>query len=101
MTRKDRYPLPLISEALDRLNEAKYYTKLDIPDAYQTIRIARGDKWKTAFWTKYGLFEYLVMPLELTNAPATFQSWINNILRGYLNTTCLVYLDDILIISEN
>jgi len=101
ITKKDRYPLPLVSEALDRLNQAKFYTKLDIRDAYHSIRIAEGDEWKTAFRTKYGLFEYLVMPFGLTNAPATFQRWINDILREYLDTACLVYLDDILIFSES
>jgi hypothetical protein len=78
----------------------KYYTKLDIRDTYHNIRISKGDEWKTEFRTKDGLFEYLVMPFGLTNAPATFQRLINNILREYLETTCLVYLDNILIFSE-
>ena len=73
VTTKDRYPLPLIGEAPDRLTTAKYYTKLDIKDAYYNIRIRNGDEWKTAFKTRYGLFEYTVMPFGLTNAPAIFQ----------------------------
>ena len=68
VTKKDRYPLPLIGEALDRLSTAKYYTKLDIEDAYHNIRIRDGDEWKTAFKTRYGLCEYTVMPFRLTNA---------------------------------
>ena len=73
VTKMDRYPLPLIGEALDRLSTAKYYTKLDIKDAYHNIRIRNGDEWKSGFKTRYGLFEYTVMPFGLTNAPATFQ----------------------------
>ena len=101
VTKKDRYPLPLIGEALDRLSTAKYYTKLDIKDAYHNIRIRDGDEWKTAFKTRYGLFEYTVMPFGLTNAPATFQRWINSTLNRYLDICCLVYVDDILIYSND
>jgi len=101
VTVKDRYPLPLISEALDRLRSAQYYTSLDIKEGYHHIRIAEGDEWKTAFRTRYGLFEYTVMPFGLTNAPATFQHWINEILHEVLDVSCIVYLDDILIYSDN
>jgi hypothetical protein len=73
ITIKDHTPLPLIGEALDRLSHAKIYTKLDVWDAYHNLWIATGDEWKTAFHTKYGLYEYRVMPFGLTNAPASFQ----------------------------
>ena len=72
VTRKDRYPLPLIGEALDRLHMAKYFTKLDIKEAYHNARIKKGDEWKTTFTSKHGTYEYLVMPFGLCNAPATF-----------------------------
>ncbi|KAG1017981.1 hypothetical protein G6F43_014411 [Rhizopus delemar] len=85
---------------MDRLSSAKVYTKLDIRNAYHRIRIAKGDEWKTAFRTKYGLFEYTVMPFGLTNAPASFQSLINETLREFLDRFVVVYLDDILIFSE-
>jgi len=62
VTKKDRHPLPLISEALDRLGGAKYFTKLDIKDAYHNLRIRAGDEWKTTFSTKLGSYEYLVLP---------------------------------------
>jgi len=73
ITVKNRYPLPLISEILDRAAGATFFTKLDLKDAYYRIRIVRGEEWKTAFRTRYGLYEFLVMPMGLTNAPATFQ----------------------------
>ena len=97
VTKKDRYPLPLIGEALDRLSTAKYYTQLDIKDPYHNIRIRKGDEWKTGFKTRYGLFEYTIMPFGPTNAPGTFQRWINSTLNRHLDICCLVYLDDILI----
>lgn len=70
---KDQYSLPLINTALDRLRSAKVYTSLDIREGYHHIWITEGDKWKTAFRTWFGLYEYTVMPSGLTNAPATFQ----------------------------
>lgn len=100
VTEKNRYALPLISEILDRCQGAKYFTKIDIKDAYYRIRIKEGDEWKTAFRTRYGHYEYLVMPFGLTNAPATFQSYIHQALHGLLDTICVVYLDDILIFSK-
>jgi hypothetical protein len=100
ITIKDRYPLPLIRETLAQLSKAKYFTKLDIKDAYYLLRMAEGEEWKTAFRTRYGLFESLVMPMGLTNAPATFQKFINDILRPFLDQFCTAYLDDILIYSD-
>jgi hypothetical protein len=101
LTVKNRYPIPLIRETLDRLCRAKYYTKLDIIAAFNRLRIAKGDEWKTAFRTRYGLFEYLVMPFGLTNGPASFQHYVNDALREYLDIFCTAYLDDILIYSNS
>ena len=78
---------------------AKIYTKLDLWNAYQRMRIRKGDEWKTAFRTRYGHFEYLVLPFGLANAPATFQAYINRAIAGLLDVTCVVYLDNILIYS--
>ena len=100
VTEKNRYPLPLISEILDRCQGANFFTKIDIKDAYYRIRIKEGDEWKTAFRTRYGHYEYLVMPFGLTNAPATFQNYIHKALHDLLDTICVVYLDDILIFSK-
>ena len=101
ITVKDRGPLPLINETLDRLQKAKIYTKLDLQNAYNSIRIKERDEWETAVRTRYGLFEYLVIPFGLTNAPATFQRFITDVLREYMDVTCVIYLDDILIFSED
>jgi hypothetical protein len=99
ITIKDRHPLPLISEIQDRIRGANWFTKLNIADAYNQIRIKKGDEWKTAFRTKYGYFKYLVMPFGLTNAPATFQRFINEVLGEHLDVFVVAYLDDILIFS--
>jgi len=100
VTKKDRHPLPLISEALDRLGGAKYFTKLDIKDAYHNIRIRKGDEWKTTFSTKLGTYEYLVMLFGLDNAPAAFQRGIDEGLMEHIDMCCIVYLDDVLIYSN-
>jgi len=101
MTIKNRHPLPLIGESLDRLREAAVFTKLDLRSGYNLVRIAEGDEWKTAFRTRYGHFEYRVMPFGLTNAPATFQHFMNDVLRDFLDDFAVVYLDDILIYSRD
>jgi hypothetical protein len=101
ITIKNRYPLPLVSETMNRLSGAKIFTQLDLRDAYHRIRIREGDEWKTAFRTRYGHFEYTVMPFGLANAPATFQAYINRALCDLLDQFCVVYLDDILIFSRN
>ena len=101
ITIKNRYPLPLIPETLDRLNGARCFTKLDLRGAYNLVRIKEGDEWKTAFRTRYGHFECVVMPFGLTNAPAAFQHFMNDIFRDLLDNTVLIYLDDILIFSDD
>ena len=80
---------------------SKRFTKLDLITAYNNIRIKKGDKYKTAFRTRYGYYEWNVMPLGLYNAPVTFQEYINDLLREYLDQGVIVYLDDILIYSVN
>ena len=105
ITEKDVYPLPLITELHDRLEDATIFTKLDLKNGYNLIRIATGDEWKTAFKTKYGLYEYLVMPFGLTNAPATFQRMIDTTLGGIMARNepghgVAAYIDDILIYTK-
>ncbi|KAK3550602.1 hypothetical protein QTP70_000679 [Hemibagrus guttatus] len=101
VTVKFRYPLPLVPAALEQLREAKIYTKLDLRSAYNLIRIKEGDEWKTAFLTTRGHYEYRVMPYGLANAPAVFQSFINEIFRDILNKYVVAYIDDILIYSKS
>jgi hypothetical protein len=100
LTIPNAYPLPLIQELQDRLLGAQWFTKFDIPGAFNRIRIKEGDEWKTAFRTRFGHYEYLVMPFGLMNAPATWQAYINNVLREYLDDFVCVYMDDILIYSR-
>jgi transposase InsO family protein len=100
ITSKNRYPLPLIGESIDRLRSATVYTKIDLRSGYNLVRIAKGEEWKTAFRSRYGHYEYRVMPFGLTNAPATFQNLMNDVLRDFLDDFAIVYLDDILIFSK-
>ena len=100
MTIKNRYPLPLIQETLARLQKARWYTQLELRDGYYHLRIAEGEEWKTAFRTRYGNFEYQVIPFGLTNAPGSFQHFINNTIRKFLDIFCTAFLDDILIYSS-
>ena len=72
ITIKNRYPLPLIGESLNRLGRARRFTQLDLTNAYHWMRIREGDERKTAFWTRYEHFEYQVMPFGLSNALVTF-----------------------------
>jgi len=101
MTIKNRYALPLINELVDRFQNARVFTRLDLRGAYNLVRVAEGEEWKTAFRTRYGHYEYQVMPMGLTNAPASFQSLVNAKLAEFLDKTCVVYLDDIMIYSKN
>ncbi|KAE8555713.1 hypothetical protein TMatcc_002981 [Talaromyces marneffei ATCC 18224] len=101
ITRKNRYPIPLIQETLQLLTRARYFTKLDIIAAFNKLRIAAGDEWKTAFRTRFRLFESLVMNFGLTNAPASWQNYINDILKEYLDDFVCAYMDDILIFSNS
>ena len=99
-TIKNRYPLPLIRETLMRLSQAHYYTTLDVHGAYNLVKVAKGDEWKMVFRMWYGLYESLVIPFGLTNAPTDFQCFINNVLHSSLDTFHIAYLDDILIYSK-
>ena len=101
ITIRNSYPLPLISELIDRVKGSKFFTKLDLKSSYNLVRIKEGEEYKTAFCTRYGHFEYLFMPFGLKNAPATFQHFINDVLSDYLDNFVISYIDDILIYSNS
>ena len=101
-TVKNKYPLPLIQELIDKTTNAKFFTKLDVRWGYNNIRIKEGDEWKAAFRTNRGLYEPTVMFFGLTNSPATFQGFMNEIFKDLVDDGhVVVYLDDILIFAEN
>ena len=99
VTKKDAQPLPRIDETLDVLGSALWFSCLDLTSGYWQVEVAPEDREKTAFVTPCGLFQFCVMPFGLTNAPATFQRLMERVLAGLHWTTCLIYLDDILIFS--
>ncbi|GBG66479.1 hypothetical protein CBR_g63062 [Chara braunii] len=101
ITVKNEEPLPRIDDLLDRVQGCKYYTKIDLKSGYHRIAIRPEDQHKTAFQTRYGLYEFVVMPFGLCNAPGTFQHAMNRIFHDYLDKFVVVYLDDILIFSRS
>lgn len=100
LTIKNQCPLPLITETLECLHMAQWFMKLDLKGTYNLLQVAKGDEWKMAFQTRYGHFEYLVMPFSLCNTPATFQAFLNEVLHESLNVFVIIYLDDILVFSD-
>ena len=101
LTILNKYPLPLMTELGERVAGATVFIKLDLKDGYHLIRIWKGEQWKTAFRTRYGPYEYKVRPFGLVNAPGTFQTMMNTILREFLDHGVVVYLDDILIYPKS
>ena len=100
ITLKNTFPLPRIDDLHDRLQNAYYFTKLDLYSGYHQIPVKQTDQYKTAFTSRYGTYEFIVMPFGLTNAPSTFQTAMNSLFFDWLDDFVIVYLDDILIYSR-
>jgi hypothetical protein len=97
---KNQYPLPRIDDLLDQLKNVVYFTKLDLHSGYHQIRFVQHDAWKDSFKTKQGLFQWLVMPFGIRNAPTTFIHVMNDVLRPLLDDFVILYLDNILIFNR-
>ena len=96
MTIKNRYPLPRIDDLFDKLRGATVFSKIDLRSGYHQVRIKDEDIFKTAFRTRYGHYEFVIMPFRLTNVLVVFMCLMNNVMHKYLDKFVVVFIDDIL-----
>ena len=100
-TVKNKYPLPRIDDLFDQLQGTEYFSKIDLQSGYHQLRIKREDTLKTAFRTRYGHYEFQMLPFGLTNAPAAFMDLMNQVFKPYLDRFVIIFIDDILIYSKS
>ena len=98
---KNKYPLPRINDLFDQIGGAIFFSKIDLRSGYHEVQVKDEDIHKITFWTRYGYYEFLVIPFGLKYAPATFMNMINNVLSKFLDKFVLVFIDDILVYSKN